>query len=124
MSSRRLTLHISPPTLRDHDPPVLSVILCYAGIGQCGIPNIYRINCSSPPAGLETLPHHAMTQRRTVYLTRILPEPVMATLRQQYQLISEPTNQPPTPDEQHSGFARAEAVICTLADPITDALLA
>ncbi len=65
-----------------------------------------------------------MTQPKTVYVTRILPEPVMATLRQQHRLISEPTNQPPTQEEQRRGFAEADAVICTLADPVTDALLA
>ena len=48
----------------------------------------------------------------------------MAALRQQYQFISEPTNRPPTQDEQQRGFAQADAVICTLADPITDDLLA
>lgn len=59
-----------------------------------------------------------------LYLTRLLPAPVMTTLRERYTLISEPTEQAPTKDEQRRGFVQADAVICTLADPITDDLLA
>ena len=62
--------------------------------------------------------------RPTVYITRRLPEPVMAAIRQQYRLISEPTDQPPTADEQRHGFAQADAVICTLTDRVDAALLA
>ena len=62
--------------------------------------------------------------RSLLYITRLLPEPVMATVRERYQLIAEPTDQPPTRDAQQRGFAEADAVICTLADPITDDLLA
>ncbi|MEQ1793749.1 MAG: D-glycerate dehydrogenase [Nitrospira sp.] len=58
-----------------------------------------------------------------LYLTRLLPAPVMTAIRQRYQLISEPIEQAPTKDEQRRGFAQADAVICTLADPITDDLL-
>jgi len=65
-----------------------------------------------------------MTPTNTVYITRVLPEPVMTAIRQRYQLISEPTEQAPTTDEQRRGFAEAEAVICTLADPITNDLFA
>jgi len=61
----------------------------------------------------------------TLYITRPLPAPVMATLRERYTLVSEPAeDQIPTGDDRRSGFAQAEAVICTLADPITDALFA
>jgi len=49
----------------------------------------------------------------------------MATLRERYTLVSEPTeDQIPTDDDRRYGFSQADAVICTLADPITDALLA
>lgn len=47
----------------------------------------------------------------------------MAAIRRHYQLVSEPRDQPPTPDEQRRGFAQAEAVICSLADRIDAALL-
>ena len=63
--------------------------------------------------------------RSTLYITRLLPEPVMAILRERYTLVVEPVeNQIPTDDDQRRGFAQADAVICTLADPITDDLLA
>lgn len=61
----------------------------------------------------------------TLYITRPLPEPVMATLRERYTLVSEPMeDQIPTDDDRRHGFSQADAVICTLADPITHALLA
>jgi glyoxylate reductase len=61
----------------------------------------------------------------TLYITRLLPEPVMAILRERYTFVSEPVgNQIPTGDDQRRGFAQADAVICTLADPISDELLA
>lgn len=61
----------------------------------------------------------------TLYITRPLPALVMATLRERYTLVSEPAeNRIPTGEDQRSGFSQADAVICTLADPITDALFA
>ncbi|MCS6293099.1 MAG: D-glycerate dehydrogenase [Nitrospira sp.] len=63
--------------------------------------------------------------RPTLYITRLLPEPVMAILRERYTLVSEPVeNRIPTDEDQRRGFAQADAVICTLADPISDELLA
>jgi glyoxylate reductase len=63
--------------------------------------------------------------RPTLYITRLLPAPVMTVLRERYTLLSQPVeNQIPTGDDQRRGFAQADAVICTLADPITDDLLA
>ncbi len=61
----------------------------------------------------------------TLYITRLLPEPVMTVLRERYALVSEPVeNRIPTVDDQRRGFVQADAVICTLADPISDDLLA
>jgi glyoxylate reductase len=61
----------------------------------------------------------------TLYITRPLPAPVMATLRERYTLASEPVEDKiPTDDDRRHGFSQADAVICTLADPITDALFA
>ncbi len=63
--------------------------------------------------------------RPMLYITRLLPAPVMAVLRERYTLVAEPVeNQIPTGDDQRRGFAHADAVICTLADPISDELLA
>jgi len=60
----------------------------------------------------------------TIYVTRVLPEPVMAALRTGYRLISEPTEgHIPTDEDRRAGFAQAEAVICTLADRIDATLL-
>jgi glyoxylate reductase len=61
--------------------------------------------------------------RPALYVTRVLPEPVMAAIRQQYRLIAEPTALPPTPDEQRRGLAQADALICTLTDRIGETLL-
>ena len=61
--------------------------------------------------------------RPALYVTRLLPEPVMAAIRQQYRLIVEPTDLPPTPDEQRRGLAQADALICTLTDRIDGTLL-
>jgi len=61
----------------------------------------------------------------TLYITNLLPEPVMAVLRDRYTLAFEPSEtQFPTNDDRRQGFAQADAVICTLADPIPDDLLA
>jgi len=66
-----------------------------------------------------------MTKSQTVYITRLLPAPVMTVLRERYTLVAEPVeNRIPTGDDQRRGFAQADAVICTLADPISDELLA
>jgi glyoxylate reductase len=61
--------------------------------------------------------------RPALYVTRVLPDPVMAAIRQQYRLIVEPTDRPPTPDEQRRGLAQADALICTLTDRIDGTLL-
>lgn len=61
----------------------------------------------------------------TLYITKLLPEPVMAALRTSYSLVSDPREDHiPTDEDRRHGFSRADAVICTLADPITDDLLA
>lgn len=60
-----------------------------------------------------------------VYVTRLLPTPVMAALRERYQLVSEPTEDHiPTDTDRRKGFAQADAVICTLTDPVSESLLA
>ncbi len=61
--------------------------------------------------------------RPALYVTRVLPDPVMEAIRQQYRLIGEPTDLPPPPDEQRRGLAHADALICTLTDRIDGTLL-
>ena len=61
--------------------------------------------------------------RPALYVTRLLPDPIMAVIRGQYQLVADPTDQPRTPEAHSDFFAQAEAVICTLADHIDATLL-
>ena len=59
----------------------------------------------------------------TLYITRLLPQPVLDAISGQYRMLAEPTDQPPTDDELRRGFAHAQAVICTLTDRIDASLL-
>ncbi len=58
-----------------------------------------------------------------LYVTHLLPEPVMQAICDRYRLWSEPTEQSPSEEERRQGFAQADAVICTLNDHVDDALL-
>lgn len=60
----------------------------------------------------------------TIYVTRLLPEPVMQEIRRRYRLVSEPTEEAPPEDARRQGFAVADAVVCTLSDRVDDRLLA
>lgn len=53
-----------------------------------------------------------------LYLSRLLPEPVMGVIRARYRLLQEPTDMPPTSSELRGGLARADAAIVTLSDQI------
>ncbi|MBI3356953.1 MAG: D-glycerate dehydrogenase, partial [Nitrospirae bacterium] len=59
----------------------------------------------------------------TLYVTRPLPEQIMVRIRDQYRLLSEPIDRPPTSDELRHGFQQADAAICTLAEDIDASLL-
>jgi glyoxylate reductase len=61
--------------------------------------------------------------RPALYVTRLLPGPIMAVIKERYRLLAEPTDQPPIPEAHTDYFAQAEAVICTLADRIDATLL-
>ncbi len=60
----------------------------------------------------------------TLYITRLLPQPVLNAIPRHYRMLTEPTDQPPTAEELRHGFAQANAVICTLTDRIDASLLA
>lgn len=62
-------------------------------------------------------------ERPTLYITRLLPRPVLDAIPGQYRLLAEPTDRPPTEQELHRGFAQAQAVICTLTDRIDASIL-
>jgi len=59
-----------------------------------------------------------------LYISRVLPEPVMNAARRRYRLLWEPTEQAPSDEDRRKGFAEADAVICTLGDRVDAALLA
>lgn len=61
--------------------------------------------------------------RPTLYITRLLPPPVLEAIPQQYRLLSYPSDDPPTVTDLQQGFAEADAVICTLSDRIDASLL-
>ncbi|CUQ67544.1 2-hydroxyacid dehydrogenase [Candidatus Nitrospira inopinata] len=60
----------------------------------------------------------------TLYVTRLLPSPIMATLRERYRLVAEPAEDAiPTAEDLRAGFAESDAVICMLSDSIDADLL-
>ncbi len=61
--------------------------------------------------------------RPTLFITRLLPQPVMDAIPTHYQMLTEPVDRPATAKELHCGFSQADAVICTLADFIDASLL-
>ncbi|HXV68836.1 MAG TPA: D-glycerate dehydrogenase [Nitrospira sp.] len=62
--------------------------------------------------------------RPALYVTQLLPDPVMAVIRQQYRLIAEPADDPPAADRFREALAQADALLCTLTDRIDRSLLA
>ncbi len=60
-----------------------------------------------------------MTDRRpTLYLSRLLPDPVMAIVRERFQLVQEPLDALPAPSALREGLCQADAAIVTLGDHI------
>ncbi len=59
----------------------------------------------------------------TLYITRLLPQPVLNAIPRHYRMLAEPRDRPPTVEELKRGFAQADAVICTLTDRIDVSLL-
>ena len=56
--------------------------------------------------------------RPILYLSCLLPDPVMAILREQFQLVQEPVDALPTPSVLREGLCQADAAIVTLGDCI------
>jgi len=59
-----------------------------------------------------------------LYISRLLPDPVMAAARQQFQLFNEPRDIAPSWETFKAGLREADAAICTLTDRVDAALLA
>jgi glyoxylate reductase len=56
--------------------------------------------------------------RPTLYLSRLLPDPIMAIVRKQFQLVQEPLDALPAPLELRAGLCLADVAIVTLGDRI------
>ncbi|MBI5776710.1 MAG: D-glycerate dehydrogenase, partial [Nitrospirae bacterium] len=52
--------------------------------------------------------------RPKLYLARLFPDPVMAVIRERFQLTVSPADHPPSSAEIRSGIRDAQAAICTL----------
>jgi glyoxylate reductase len=56
--------------------------------------------------------------RPALYLSRLLPDPVMAIVRERFHLLEEPLDALPAPLALREGLCRADAAIVTLGDRI------
>ncbi len=56
----------------------------------------------------------------TLYLSRLLPPPVMAILKERFRLAGQPGTAPPGPEQLKEGLREAEAAICTLTEQIDE----
>ena len=56
--------------------------------------------------------------RPTLYVSRLLPDPVMAIVRERFRLVQEPLDELPTPSALREGLCHADAAIVTLGDRI------
>jgi len=56
--------------------------------------------------------------RPLLYLSRLLPEPVMAVIRERYRLLTEPVEAPPSPAALRQGLHEVAAAIVTLSERI------
>ena len=52
----------------------------------------------------------------TLYLSRLLPDPVMAIVRERFQLVQDPHDSLPAPSALREGLCQADAAIVTLGD--------
>lgn len=53
-----------------------------------------------------------------LYLSRLLPDPVMAIVRERFQLVQEPFDAAPAPSALREGLCQADVAIVTLGDRI------
>ena len=61
--------------------------------------------------------------RPTLYVSRLLPDPIMAIVRERFQLVQEPVDVLPTPSALREGLCQADAAIVTLGDRIDAATI-
>lgn len=65
-----------------------------------------------------------LSVKPAVYVSRLLPNAIMATIRERFTLVQEPDDAPPAPSVIKRGFAEAVAAIVTLTDRIDSDVLA
>ncbi|HVG02228.1 MAG TPA: D-glycerate dehydrogenase [Nitrospira sp.] len=58
-----------------------------------------------------------------LYISRLLPDPVMSAARERFQLLDDPTDNSPSADKLKAGLREADAAICTLTDRIDAPML-
>jgi glyoxylate reductase len=58
-----------------------------------------------------------------LYVSRLLPDPVMAAIRERFRLTAVPAVESPSPCALRDGIREAEAAICTLTETIDDSVL-
>jgi len=61
--------------------------------------------------------------RPTLYISRLLPDPVMIAAQERFHLLNEPRDLPPSWEAVKAGLKDADAAICTLTDRVDTALL-
>ena len=59
-----------------------------------------------------------MDRRPTLYLSRLLPDPVMVVVRERFQLVQDPHDALPASSALRDGLCQADAAIVTLGDRI------
>jgi glyoxylate reductase len=64
-----------------------------------------------------------MMTKPTLYVSRLLPETVMAVIADRFALVGRPQPAPPSSDEVRRGLRDADAAICTLTEQITEPVL-
>lgn len=62
--------------------------------------------------------------RPLLYISRLLPAPVMTTAQERFTLVNEPRDVAPSWETVQAGLRAADAAICTLTDRIDAAMLA
>jgi glyoxylate reductase len=65
-----------------------------------------------------------MARRPTLYLSRLLPDPVMAAIGERFTLIDQPGEIPPPESRLCEGLRDVDAAICTLTEHISSSVLA
>ena len=65
-----------------------------------------------------------LSRNAAVYVSRALPDPVMAAIRARFTLVGEPLDAAPSPSALQSGLSQSAAAIVTLTDRLDATVLA